>query len=77
MGWSPETNEHLAHLIASSLVNQFPGLRLSERQRMGYEIGILLHHEKTDILGVLNPRRHKDFDSQAGTSSENAHISHP
>ncbi len=51
MGWSPQSNEHLDHLFASSLYRQFPGLMRSEPQRVDYDNGIPLHHEKADIPG--------------------------
>ena len=51
MGWSPESNEHLDHLFATSLYNQFPGLMQSKPQRFDYDNGIPLHHEKADIPG--------------------------
>ncbi len=51
MGWSPESNEHLDHLFATSLYNQFPGLMQSKPQRLDYDDGIPLHHEKADIPG--------------------------
>jgi len=51
MGWSPESNEHLDHLFATSLHHQFPGLMGAEPQRVDYDNGIPLHHEKADIPG--------------------------
>ena len=51
MGWCPESNEHLEHLIASSLGHQFPGLMQSEPRRVDYDNGIPLHHAKADNLG--------------------------
>ncbi|NQV49684.1 MAG: DNA photolyase [Candidatus Marinimicrobia bacterium] len=51
MGWSPESNEHLDHLFASSLYRQFPGLMGSEPRRVDYDNGIPLHHEKANIPG--------------------------
>ena len=51
MGWSPESNEHLDHLFATSLYKQFPGLMQEEPQRVDYDNGIPLHHEKADIPG--------------------------
>ncbi len=51
MGWSPESNEHLDFLFASSLYHQFPGLMESEPKRIHYDNGIPLHHEKADIPG--------------------------
>ncbi|MCF7823275.1 MAG: DNA photolyase [Candidatus Marinimicrobia bacterium] len=51
MGWSPESNEHLDFLFASSLYKQFPGLMKSVPQRVDYDNGIPLHQEKADIPG--------------------------
>ena len=51
MGWSPEDNEHLDYLFATSLYQQFPGLMRSEPQRPDYDNGIPLHHEKAHIPG--------------------------
>jgi len=51
MGWSPEDNEHLDFLFASSLYRRFPGLMASEPQREVYDMGIPLHHDKAEIPG--------------------------
>ncbi len=51
MGWSPESNEHLDFLFATSLYKQFPDLMKSEPQRIDYDNGIPLHQEKADIPG--------------------------
>jgi spore photoproduct lyase len=51
MGWSPDDNEHLDYLFATSLYNQFPALMQDEPQRIDYDNGIPLHHEKADIPG--------------------------
>jgi len=51
MGWSPESNEHLDFLFATSLYKQFPGLMAEEPQRTVYDNGVPLHHEKADLPG--------------------------
>ncbi|MEA3287801.1 MAG: hypothetical protein U9Q77_10570 [Candidatus Marinimicrobia bacterium] len=51
MGWSPESNEHLDFLFATSLYSQFPGLMSEEPQRKVYDDGVPLHHEKADLPG--------------------------
>jgi len=51
MGWSPESNEHLDFLFATSLYNQFPGLMKNKPQRIDYDNGVPLHHEKANIPG--------------------------
>lgn len=51
MGWSPESNEHLDFLFATSLYTQFPGLMQAEPLRIDYDEGIPLHHEKAEIPG--------------------------
>lgn len=52
MGWSPESNEHLDFLFAESLNRQFSGLMRKAPQRVVYDNGIPLHHEKAEIPGM-------------------------
>ncbi|NQV16126.1 hypothetical protein HQ531_11760 [bacterium] len=49
MGWSPEHNEHLDFLFADSLYRQFPTLIQSAPNRLVYDEGFPLHHEKAEI----------------------------
>ncbi|MCF6238453.1 MAG: hypothetical protein L3J79_06535, partial [Candidatus Marinimicrobia bacterium] len=51
MAWSPESNEHLDFLFATSLYSQFPGLLAERPERLVYDTGIPLHHEKADLPG--------------------------
>lgn len=52
MGWSPDDNEHLDYLFATSLYHQFPGLMKVEPRRIDYDNGIPLHYEKAEIPGL-------------------------
>ncbi len=51
MGWSPESNEHLDFLFAQSLDKQFSTLMQNAPQRINYDNGVPLHHDRAELPG--------------------------